>query len=97
MCAQSIYSRISELVVGYFIFRNTSNLDGFNKILNTIFIIYLLMNFIPSIAALIRRLNDVNKSAINILFVLIPIIGWVYLIGILVMDGKEVELENVKD
>lgn len=77
------------LVVGYFIFRDTGNLDKFNMILNILLIIYLLINLLPSISILIRRLNSVNKSWKYSLLIVIPIVGWIYLIVILVDEGKE--------
>ncbi|MBN6739173.1 DUF805 domain-containing protein [Acidithiobacillus sp. MC6.1] len=46
----------------------------------------------PTIAVLVRRLHDVNKSAWYILLELIPILGWIWLLFILaqpgVMDGN---------
>ena len=78
------------LVVSYFIFKDTGNLSIVNTVLNTLFIIYLLFNLLPSISILIRRLNDANKGWQYSLLVLIPIFGWFYLISILVSDEKEV-------
>ena len=91
----SIY--IFLLVIGYFVFKNTGNLDTFNLILNIIFVVYLSINLIPSLSALIRRLNHINKKWQYILLLLIPVVGWIYLIGILVMDGKENELVYVEN
>lgn len=77
------------LVVGYFIFRQTNYLDTFNKILNSIFIVYIITNLWPSVAVTIRRLNDVSKKWYYLFLLLLPIVGWLWLIAILVSERKE--------
>lgn len=77
------------VVVGYFIFKDTGNIVTFNRVLNIVLIVYLLMNLVPSISILIRRLNSVNKKWQYIFLIFIPIIGWIYLAGILVGEEKE--------
>ena len=42
--------------------------------------IWSLATFIPGIAIFIRRLRDGNHSFLNILWLLLPIIGWIIII-----------------
>ena len=43
--------------------------------------------FLPSIAVGARRLHDTNKSGWLQLIWIIPILGWIYMIYLLVQDG----------
>lgn len=43
---------------------------------------------IPSIALMIRRLHDIGKSGWNILWLLIPILGWIYVVYLLIQPTK---------
>jgi len=49
--------------------------------------IYALAVLLPSIGVTIRRLHDTNRSGWWILVVLIPIVGWIWLIVLLVLAG----------
>jgi len=51
------------------------------------YMIYALGTFIPSLAVLIRRLHDINKSGWMCLISLIPFIGGIWLLILLVQDG----------
>lgn len=51
--------------------------------------IYGMLVFIPSLAVSLRRLHDVGKSAWYIFLVLIPLIGWIWLLILFSMDGEE--------
>ena len=51
--------------------------------------IYSLAVLLPSIAVGIRRLHDVNKSGWYYLLMLLPIIGWIWLIILLATDGTQ--------
>ncbi len=42
--------------------------------------IYLLIWFLPGLAVAVRRLHDIGKSGWNVLWGLLPIIGWIMLI-----------------
>ena len=78
----------------YVDFEGRSKLDKFwwavlaNMIINAVlaFInpsltgLYSLATFLPGIAMIIRRLNDVGKGAWNILWVFLPLIGWIILV-----------------
>lgn len=49
--------------------------------------IYSLAVLIPGLAVFVRRMHDVSKSGWYILLVLIPIIGWIWLLVLLFTEG----------
>ena len=49
--------------------------------------IYGLVLFVPSLAVSVRRLHDVNKSGWMILVALIPLIGFIWLLVLMVTEG----------
>jgi uncharacterized membrane protein YhaH (DUF805 family) len=49
--------------------------------------IYSLAVLIPSLAVSVRRLHDINKSGWMILVSLIPIIGFIWLLILFIMEG----------
>ena len=51
--------------------------------------IYGLVTLIPGLAIFVRRMHDTNRSGWNILWVLLPIIGWIILLVYLVSDKKK--------
>ncbi len=53
-----------------------------------IYIIYGLFAFIPGLAVLVRRLHDTGKSGWMFLIVLIPVIGWVWILVLLFTDSQ---------
>jgi uncharacterized membrane protein YhaH (DUF805 family) len=50
--------------------------------------IFLALILIPSIAVLLRRLHDSGKNGWNILFIFIPILGWFWLLILLILLGE---------
>lgn len=50
--------------------------------------IYCFAIFVPSIAVLIRRLHDTNRSGLWLLIVMVPIIGGLVLLFFLVQDSQ---------
>jgi uncharacterized membrane protein YhaH (DUF805 family) len=50
--------------------------------------IYSLAVLIPSLAVLVRRLHDTDRSGWWILIGLIPVIGWIVLLVFVVQDGQ---------
>lgn len=50
--------------------------------------IYTLFVFIPGLSVLVRRLHDVGKSGWMYLIVLIPIIGYIWLLVLLFTDSE---------
>jgi uncharacterized membrane protein YhaH (DUF805 family) len=57
-------------------------------IFTTIFFMYYLVMFIPSLSLLLRRVHDSGKSGWFIFVVLIPIIGWIWLLVLLCSEGE---------
>ena len=57
-------------------------------IFTTIFFMYYLVMFIPSLSLLLRRLNDSGKSGWFLFVILIPIIGWIWLLVLLCSDSE---------
>ena len=53
----------------------------------TIESIYSLAILIPFLALFVRRMHDIGKSGWNILWGLIPVIGWIYLIYLLIQPS----------
>lgn len=50
--------------------------------------IYTVLVIIPNIAVSIRRLHDTGRSGWFYLLILIPIIGWIWLIILFCMEGE---------
>ena len=42
---------------------------------------------VPALAVSVRRLHDVGKSGVFLLFILIPLFGWAYLLYLYVQPG----------
>jgi uncharacterized membrane protein YhaH (DUF805 family) len=57
-------------------------------IFTTIFFMYYLVMFIPSLSLLLRRLHDSGKSGWFLFVILIPIIGWIWLLVLLCSDSE---------
>jgi uncharacterized membrane protein YhaH (DUF805 family) len=57
------------------------------KFLTILGIIYTLAMFVPVLAVTVRRLHDINRSGLYILFALIPIAGSIILIIWLAKEG----------
>jgi uncharacterized membrane protein YhaH (DUF805 family) len=51
-------------------------------------VVYSLLVFIPILAVAVRRLHDVGKSGWYYLLIFIPIIGWIWLLVLLVTEGE---------
>lgn len=48
--------------------------------------LYSIFIFIPSLSVSVRRLHDVGKSGWNILFIIVPIIGIIWLLALFCRD-----------
>ena len=44
--------------------------------------------FLPGLAYAVRRLHDTNRSGWHLLFILIPLVGWIFLLVWLVQDSE---------
>ena len=51
--------------------------------------VYYLVTLIPSFSVTIRRLHDINKSGWNLLWMLIPLLGAVYIIILNILKGTD--------
>lgn len=51
--------------------------------------IYGIVAFMPSFAVEVRRLHDIGKSGWNLLFILIPIVGWIMLLIWFCTEGEQ--------
>ena len=45
--------------------------------------------FFPSVTLAVRRLHDVNKTGWNLLWVVVPLVGLVYLFVLFVTEGTQ--------
>ena len=52
-----------------------------------IYLLYMLAVLIPSIAVAVRRLHDTDRSGWWIFIALVPIIGGIWLLVLLILDG----------
>lgn len=52
-----------------------------------LYILYALAAFIPSLAVTVRRLHDTNRSGVNILWVLLPLVGGIILLVFMLSDS----------
>jgi uncharacterized membrane protein YhaH (DUF805 family) len=68
----------------YWTFYIISFLIGFIPGIN---IIYFLASIIPSLSILVRRLHDTEHSGAYIFLILIPIVGWIWLLILLLKEG----------
>lgn len=57
--------------------------------LGSLSLIFSLVTLLPSLAVGARRLHDINKSGWFQLIWFIPILGWIYMIYLMVQDGDE--------
>lgn len=54
-----------------------------------IYLLYVLAILIPGLAVAVRRLHDVGKSGWFILIAIIPIVGAIYLLVLMLTEGKQ--------
>ena len=72
------------VMVGNMLFNGLASKIGFFGIIS---LLWTVGNFIPQLAAGVRRLHDINKAGTWILIGLIPIVGWIVLIIWMVRDS----------
>lgn len=51
--------------------------------------IWAYLNIIPSLSMAIRRLHDINRSGFWVLIALVPVIGWIWLLILLIKPSKK--------
>ena len=52
------------------------------------YFLYVLAILIPGLAVAVRRLHDTGKSGWMILIVLIPFVGWIWLLVLMILDSN---------
>ena len=60
----------------------------FFLLLDTPIYIYSLIWLLPGLAVAVRRLHDIGKSGLNVLWVFLPIIGWIMLLYWFCQDSQ---------
>ena len=73
-----------NILVG-FVFSILANLIGGTGFVEGI---YGLLIIVPFLALFVRRMHDIGKSGWNILWIFVLVIGWVYLIYLLIQPSK---------
>lgn len=58
------------------------------SIFNFIDYVYGIVIIIPFLALFVRRMHDIGKSGWNILWIFLPVIGWIYLILLLIRPSQ---------
>lgn len=51
--------------------------------------IWTYLNIIPSLSIAIRRLHDINRSGFWVLISFVPVIGWIWLLILLIKPSKK--------
>ena len=81
------------VMIGLMILDNVLGLDfelqGISLGYGYLYLIGIIVHFIPSFAVVVRRLHDVGKSGWFYLLVLIPFIGWFWLLILYCIEGQK--------
>ena len=85
-----IYSITYTILMGIDLAIGTFNQELMDKgsFLGFLSTTYSLILFLPSLAVTVRRLHDINKSGWWVLFILVPIIGFILLVVYLCTNSK---------
>ena len=75
----------------------TGNSIGFNMTGGLLTLLFGLATLIPSLAVSVRRLHDVGKSGWYLLFIIVLLIGWIYLLYLYVQPGMDGPNEHGPD
>ncbi|MGB1038095.1 MAG: DUF805 domain-containing protein [Bacteroidia bacterium] len=81
-----LVSTIASLILSTLDYALFNTGFGDTGIIGSIFSLAIL---VPSLAVFVRRLHDVGKSGWYILLMLLPIIGWIWLLVLLFTDGDQ--------
>ena len=74
------------------IFESISNEYDFMNDLITVYplaSVWQVVTFIPSMAVGVRRMHDINRSGFWLLFLLLPLIGWLLIMIFAVLKGND--------
>ena len=85
-----IYSITYTILMGIDLAIGTFNQELMDKgsFLGFLSTTYSLILFLPSLAVTVRRLHDINKSGWWVLFIFVPIIGFILLVVYLCTNSK---------
>jgi len=64
-------------------------LQGISLGYGYLYLIGIIVHFIPSLSVVVRRLHDVGKSGWFYLLILIPVIGWIWLLILYCIEGQK--------
>ena len=64
-------------------------LSSLSETVGIVLAIFALATLIPYLAVTVRRLHDIGKSGWNILWNLLPIVGWIYFLVLLCTKSQE--------
>lgn len=87
------YAFFSTLI--FFILQFLSSMLGLQYSMNDLITVYPLasvwqvVTFIPSMAVGVRRMHDINRSGFWLLFLLLPLIGWLLIMIFAVLKGND--------
>jgi len=78
-----VFGRTTYTAMGWYAGVNTQ-LNGVGDALSGLFG---LINFIPGIAVMVRRLHDIDRTGWWALLIFVPILGWFALLVFMCLDG----------
>ena len=87
------YALFNTLI--FFILQFLSSMLGLQYTMNDLITVYPLasvwqvVTFIPSMAVGVRRMHDINRSGFWLLFLLLPLIGWLLIMIFAVLKGND--------
>ena len=87
------YALFNTLI--FFILQFLSSMLGLQYSMNDLITVYPLasvwqvVTFIPSMAVGVRRMHDINRSGFWLLFLLLPLIGWLLIMIFAVLKGND--------
>ena len=87
------YALFSTLI--FFILQFLSSILGFQYAMNELITVYPLasiwqvVTFVPSLAVGVRRMHDINRSGFWLLFLLLPLIGWLLIMIFALLKGND--------
>lgn len=84
-----LFYAIFGVVIGFLIGLLAGILDS--PALIFLVVVYFIAMLIPLLAASVRRLHDTGKSGWMVLIYFIPLIGWIWLLVLLVTEGDRGE------
>ena len=77
------------LMIGDYVLGLDFEMQGISLGYGYLYLIGIIVHFIPSLAVMVRRLHDVGKSGWFYLIAFIPLIGVIWLFVLSVMEGQK--------